>query len=64
MKSLIKADALTLVLAALLAVAAVGLVIDQLTAARNPLVNGLFLFALGLLLGNEVRLLSPARPKS
>jgi hypothetical protein len=64
MKSLIKADALTLAFAALLAVAAIWLVVDQVTATRNPLADGLFLFGLGLLLGNEIRLLSSSRPKA
>jgi len=65
MKNLIKADALTLAFAALLAVAAVWLFVDQLAASRNPLADGLFFFALGLFLGNEVRLLRlPARRES
>lgn len=65
MKSLIKADALTLVFAALLAVAAIWLVVDQLAGAKNTLAYGLFLFALGLFLGNEFRLLRiPSRPNS
>ena len=60
--SKLKADALTLVLAGLLAVAAVWLVVDQFAGAKNPLVDRLFFLALGLLLGNELRLLgAPAR---
>ncbi len=65
MKQLIKADAMTLAFAALLAVAAIWLVVDQLAGARNPLANGLFFFALGLFLGNEVRILRVhSRPNS
>lgn len=65
MKNLIKADALTLAFAALLAVAAVWLFVDQLAGARNQLATGLFFFALGLFLGNQVRLLRlPARRES
>jgi hypothetical protein len=61
MKSLIRADTLTLAFAALLAAAAIWLFVDALSGSRNPLANGLFFFALGLFLGNEVRLLSPSR---
>jgi hypothetical protein len=53
-----KADAITLVLAALLAVAAVWLVVDQFAGAKNVLEDRLFSFALGINLGNTLRLLS------
>jgi hypothetical protein len=57
MKGLIKADALTLVFAALLAGAAVWLFADQVAGAKNLLIDRVFTFALGLFLGNELRLL-------
>jgi hypothetical protein len=58
----LKADTLTLVLAGLLAIAAVGLIVDQFAGGKNPLVDRLFFLALGLLLGNELRLLgAPGR---
>jgi hypothetical protein len=58
----LKADTLTLVLAGLLAIAAVGLIVDQFAGGNNPLVDRLFFLALGLLLGNELRLLgAPGR---
>ena len=64
MRQLIKADALTLSLAAVLGVAAVWLLFDQIAGARNPLANGLFFFALGLFLGNQIRVLTvTSRPK-
>jgi heme/copper-type cytochrome/quinol oxidase subunit 4 len=53
-----KADTITLVLAALLAVAAVWLVVDQFVGAKNVLEDRLFSFALGINLGNALRLLS------
>jgi hypothetical protein len=53
----LKADTLTLVLAGLLAVAAVWLIVDQFAGAKNPLADRLFFLALGLLLGNELRLI-------
>jgi len=62
MKRLIKADVLTLSFAALLALAAVWLIVDQLAGAKNPLAYDFFFLALGLFLGNEGRLLrAPVR---
>jgi hypothetical protein len=56
-----KPDAITVVLSALLAVAAVWMLADQLTGARNILEDRLFSFALGLALGNAVRLVASDR---
>jgi hypothetical protein len=53
-----KADAITLALAALLTVAAAWLVVDQFVGARNVLEDRLFSFALGINVGNALRLLS------
>jgi hypothetical protein len=62
--STFKADAITLVLAALLAVASGWLLVDQIVGAKNVLEDRLFSFALGINLGNTVRLLSASKSET
>ena len=57
---LFKADALTLVLAALLAVATVWLIVDILIGASNLLEDRFFSFALGINIGNALRVVGPS----
>jgi len=55
---LFKADAITLAFSALLGITAIWLLVDQFIGATNPLEDRLFSFALGIFLGNLIRLMS------
>jgi len=56
---LFKSDALTLGLAALLAIAAVWLIVDLVLGSTNQLEDRFFSFALGINIGNAIRIVSP-----
>ncbi len=58
----IKADALTLVLAAIWVVAAVWLIVNTWIGATNILTDRVFSFAFGLNVGNFLRLYPIRRP--
>ena len=59
----IKADVITVVIAALLIVAAVWVLADTLVGAKSLLSDRLFSFALGLFIGNAIRLIPSRRTK-